>query len=138
MNQNRKTALTAGVIYLLTFVSVPTLALYGPVHDPNYMIKSGQDTKVIIGCILEIIVALAGIGTAVALYPVLKKEHGGVALGLVGARILEAATIFGGVTFLLSVVTLHQTVAGSDTLITGRTLVTMYDRMFLVGPSFMP
>jgi hypothetical protein len=62
MSPPRKTALVAGALYLLTFVSIPTLALYGPVHDPNYVIGPGPDTGVLFGGILEVIVALAGIG----------------------------------------------------------------------------
>lgn len=94
MTSMRKTSLFAGGLYLLTFVSIPTLALYGSIHDPNYIVGPGPDSAVIIGSILEIIVALAGIGTAVALYPVLKKQNEGLALGLVSARVLEAGTIF--------------------------------------------
>ena len=138
MGSVRKTSLVAGLLYLLTFVSIPTLALYGSVHGPNYIIGPGPDTAVIIGGILEIIVALAGIGTAVALYPVLKKQNEGVALGFVGSRILEASTMFAGVAFLLSVVSLRQAGAGADALVVGRTLVAMYDRIFLIGQSFMP
>lgn len=138
IDSNRKTSLVAGVLYLLTFVSIPTLWLYTSVHDPNYILSSGPDTPVIIGAILEIIVALTCIGSAVVLYPVLKKQNEGAALGLVGSRILEAGTIFAGVMFLLTVVTLRQTGAGAETLATARTLATMYDRMFLIGQSFMP
>jgi len=138
MSSTRKHALAAGVLYLLTFVSIPTLALYSSIHGANYIMGPGPDSSVIIGGILEIIVALAGIGTAVALYPVLKKQNEGVALGLVGSRILEAGTIFAGVMFLLTVVTLRQTGAGSDALVTSHSLVTMYDRMFLIGQSFLP
>lgn len=138
MTALRKTSLTAGLLYLLTFVSIPTLALYGSIHTPNYTLGTDSDTPVIIGNILELIVALAGIGTAVALYPVLRKQNEGMVLGLVSSRVLEAATIFAGVMFLLTVVTLHQTAAGAEALITSRTLVTMYDRMFLIGQSFMP
>jgi hypothetical protein len=138
MNAQRKTSLVAGILYLLTFVSIPTLALYGPIHEPNYMLGTGPDTAVIIGNILEIIVALTGIGTAVVLYPVLKMQNEGMALGLVSSRILEAATIFMGVMFLLTVVALKQSAAGSQALVNSNTLVTMYDRMFLIGQSFMP
>jgi uncharacterized protein DUF4386 len=83
MSPLRRTAFIVGVLYLLTFVSIPTLALYGPVHDRNYILGAGPDTAVLFGGILEIIVALAGIGTAVALYPVLKRQNQGAALGLV-------------------------------------------------------
>ncbi len=134
----RKIALAAGVLYLLTFVSIPTLALYGPIHDANYILGAGPDTSVIIGGLLEIIVALAGIGTAVVLFPVLKKQNEGAALGLVAARILESGTIFAGVAFILTIVTLRQTGAGADALSASHTLVALYDRIFLLGQSFMP
>jgi hypothetical protein len=135
---SRKIALAAGVLYLLTFVSIPTLALYGQVKSANYIIGAGPDTAVIIGGILEIIVALAGIGTAVVLFPVLKKQNEGVALGLVASRILEASTMFVGVAFLLSIVTLRQAGAGADALVTSHALAALYDRIMLLGQSFMP
>ena len=111
MTPLRKTALVAGVLYLLTFVSIPTLALYGPVHDPNYIVGPGPDAAILVGGVLEVIVALAGIGTAVALFPVLKRQNEGVALGLVGSRVLEAAGILAGVACLLSIVSLRVAVA---------------------------
>jgi hypothetical protein len=103
----RRSALVAGVFYILTFVSIPTLFLYGPVKGANYILGPGPDTAVIIGGILEVIVALAGIGTAVALFPVLKRQNEGAALGLVGSRVLEAAGILAGVACLLAIVTLR-------------------------------
>ena len=109
MSPLRKTALVAGVFYLLTFVSIPTLFLYGPVRGANYIIGAGPDTAAIIGGISEIIVALAGIGTAVVLFPVLKRQNEAAALGLVASRVLEAGTIFFGVAFIMSIVTLRQT-----------------------------
>src|SRR6266704_383500 len=138
MDSLRKTALVAGVLYLLTFVSIPTLALYGPVHDPKYIVGPGPDTGVILGGILEMIVALAGIGTAVALYPVVKRQNEGVAMGFVGTRVLEGGAILAGVACLLSVVTLRQAGAGADALVTGHALVALYDRIFLLSQSFIP
>lgn len=137
-NSPRKIAMTAGIFYLLTFVSIPTLSLYSSIHDPNYILGSGPDTNIFIGVLLELIVALTGIGSAVALYPMLKKQNGSVALGLVGARVLEAGTIFAGVAFLLSAVTLRQSGAGADALVTGQALVTLYDRIFSVGQALIP
>jgi hypothetical protein len=134
----RKTALAAGVLYLLTFVSVPTLALYAPVRDPDYVVGPGSGTGVIWGVVLEMIVALAGIGTAVVLYPVVKRQNQGIALGLVGARILESATIFAGVVILMSMVTLRQAGAGADALVTGKALVALHNWTFLVGQGFIP
>ncbi|HEY6406788.1 MAG TPA: DUF4386 domain-containing protein, partial [Ktedonobacteraceae bacterium] len=134
----RKTALVAGVLYLLTFVSIPTLFIYGAVKGANYIIGAGPDTSAIIGGILEIIVALAGIGTAVVLFPVLKRQNEAAALGLVAARILESGTIFVGVAFLMSIVTLRQAGVGATGLVTGHALAVLYDRIFLQGQSFMP
>ncbi|HEX5992750.1 MAG TPA: DUF4386 domain-containing protein, partial [Thermomicrobiales bacterium] len=128
MDSLRKTALTAGVIYLITFISIPTIALYGPVrNDPNYIAGPGPDTPVIFGGVLEIIVALACIGTAVVLYPVVKRQNEAVALGFIGARVLEAAAIFAGVVSILSVVTLRQAGAGPDALVTGQALVGLHN-----------
>ena len=138
MSPVRKTAFVAGALYLLTFVSIPTLALYGPVHDPKYILGGGPDTGVLFGGILEMIVALAGIGTAIALYPVVKRQNEGVALGFVGSRVLEAATIFAGVAFLLSVVSLRQAGVGANALASAQTLIALYDRTFLIGQSFIP
>src|SRR5919205_2558054 len=139
MSPLRKTALAAGICYLLTFVSIPTLALYGPVrNDPNYVVGPGPDTAVRLGGLLEIIVALAGIGTAVALYPVLKRQNETAALGLVGARVLESAGILAGVASLLAIVSLRQAGAGPGALATGQTLAILYGRIFLLSQSLMP
>lgn len=134
----RKVSLTAGLLYILTFICVPTLTLYGAVHKPDYITGPANNTPVIIGGLLEIIVALAGIATAVVLYPVLKKQNQSMALGLVVSRVLEASTMFVGVTFLLTVVTMQQTGAGKDALATSHALVTLYDRIFLLGQGFIP
>jgi hypothetical protein len=138
VNLRRRTALVAGALYLLTFISIPTLSISSSVRDPNFIVGPGPDTGVFVGGILELVVALACIGTAVALYPVVKRQNEGIALGFVGTRVLEAGTIFVGVACLLSVVSLRQAGAGAGALVTGQALVAMYDRMFLVGQSFLP
>lgn len=106
MTPLRKTALAAGVFYLLSFASVPTLALYAPVRGANYIVGPGPDTGVIWGGVLEMIVAVAGIGTAVVLYPVVKRQNETLALGFVGTRLLEAATIISGVSSAASMIIL--------------------------------
>lgn len=135
---SRRISLAAGILYLLTFVSIPTLAIYGSVKSANYILGAGPDTSAIIGGILEIIVALAGIGTAVVLFPMLKKQNESLALGLVAARVLESGTTFVGVAFILSIVSLRQSGVGAETLAVSRALVALYDRIFLLGQSFMP
>ncbi|WP_258069886.1 DUF4386 domain-containing protein [Arthrobacter sp. SX1312] len=127
------------MLYLLTFVSIPTLFLYGRVRtDPEYITGPGPDTPVIIGGLLEVIAALACIGTSVALYPVVKRQNEGVALGFVGARILEAGAIFAGVVALMSIVTLRQAGAGDEALLTGQALLAQHAWTTLLGQGLMP
>ena len=138
MDSSRKTALAGGILYLLTFVSIPIGFLYYAVlNDPNYIVGPGPDTGVIVGGILEIIVALAGIGTAVVLYPALKRQNEGLALGLVGSRVLEASTIFADVVCLMAIVTLRRAGVGPEALVTGKTLVALYG-LFRLGQNLMP
>jgi hypothetical protein len=135
---HRNISLTAGLLYLLTFVSIPSLALYTNAKSANYILGSGSDNSAIIGGLLEITIALAGIGTAVVLFPILKKQNESAALALVAARILESSTIFVGVAFIMSIVSLHQAGAGAGALATSHVLGILYDRIFLLGQSFMP
>ena len=139
MDSLRKTALVAGALYLITFAtSIPARILFGPVKDPNYILGPGvADTQVLFAGFLDVMLALACIGTAVALYPVVKRQNEGVALGFVGSRTLEAAIIVTGVIALLSVVTLRQAGAGADALVAGQALVAVYNWAFLFGPGFM-
>src|SRR5580658_5376563 len=145
MSSARKTALVAGVFYLITFISIPTLALYGPVKNQrDWILSSGSHTGVLVGGFLEVIVALAGIGTAVTLYPVIKRENEGMALGFVAARVLEAGMIFTGVVSLLSLVTLRQDLGGaaganSAALVTtAASHLAVYNWTFLLSQSLMP
>jgi hypothetical protein len=134
----RNHARVAGVFYLVTFVSIPTLALYEPVREAGYIVGAGPDTAVLVGGVLEFIVALACIGTAIALYPVVKRQNEGFAMGFVGTRVLEAALIIVGIACLWTVVTLRQAGVGADAQLTGQVLVGMYDRIFLLSQSTIP
>jgi hypothetical protein len=138
MSPLRKTAFAAGALYLLSFVSIPTLFLYNPLRASNYILGHGSNTGIIVGAILEMIVALAGIGTAVALFPVVKRQNEGVALGFVGTRTLEGGALLAGAACVLSLVTLQQAGAGTNALVTGHALISMYDRIFLLSGSFIP
>jgi hypothetical protein len=145
MSSTRKTALVAGIFYLITFISIPTLALYGPIKNHrDWILSSGGHTAVLVGGFLEVIVALAGIGTAVTLYPVVKRQNEGVALGFVTARVLEASMIFTGVVSLLSLVTLRHDLGGAAganaaaLVTTGASHVAVYNWTFLLGQSLMP
>jgi len=146
MNPTRRISLAAGVLYLITFVSIPTLALYKPVKDHvgTFVLGTGSDTGVLWGALSEVIVGLAGIGTAVVLYPLIKRVSQTAALGLVTARVLETSLIFVGVISMLSIITLRTHVAGtagvdSTSLVTtGHSLVAIYNWTFLLSQSLMP
>jgi Domain of unknown function (DUF4386) len=145
MDSLRKTALIGGGLYLLTFISsIPAVFLLAPVLDnPDYIISTGNDTQVLLGCVLDLINAFACIGTAVVLYPVVKRQNQAAALGFVTSRVMEAAIIVIGVISLLSIVTLRQDLAGTAgadpaTLVTtGQSLVATRNWTFLLGPDLM-
>jgi hypothetical protein len=136
MTASRKTSLTAGILYLLTFISIPTLSLYHEIHQPAFLSSSAPSSDVVIGGMLELLMALFCIGTAIVLYPVLKKQNETLALGFVTARVLEAALIFAGVAALLTV--LQMRTLGAEASIMTRGLVMLYDRLFLISQSFIP
>jgi hypothetical protein len=144
MDTSRRTALIAGVFYLITFASsIPAVFLLDPVlNDPDYILGSGSDTQVVLGCLLDLVNAIACVGTAVALFPVVKHQNEGVALGFVTSRMFEAAIIVIGVVSLLAVVSLRQAGAeagGRASLVTaGQALVAVRDWTFLLGPGLMP
>ena len=144
MDPTRKLALAAGLFYLVTFVgSLPALPLYHDIlTDPNHLLGSGSDTGVLWGAVLEMLCALGGIGSAIALYPVARRHSQTAALGFVAARTLEATMIFVGVASVLSLVTLHDGgAAAADSgslLMTGRGFVALHDWSFLIGPGIMP
>ena len=148
----QKIARVTGVLFLITFIaSIPAaFVFYAPVlDDPNYIVGSGADTSVSFGALLEFIVVIANIGTAVVLYPIVKRQNEAVALGYVTSRVLESAIIMIGVFSLLTVVSLRsgfdpatplQDLAGTDAalLVTaGKSLVALHDWTFLFGPGIL-
>lgn len=143
MSSTRKLALGAGLFYLATFVfSIPALPLYDTVrNNVDFVHGAGADGGVLWGGLFEIITALTGIGTAVMLYPVIRRHGQSGAVGFVASRTLEAAAIFVGVMALLGVYTLRQDFAGTDAAgldATAQGLIGVHDWSFLLGPGLMP
>ena len=146
MDRTRRIAFAAGALFILTFVtSIPAqLSLYLPVlNDANYILGAGADTRVALGAFLEVLLIIANVGTAVVLFPILKRQSEGLALGYVTARLVECTFIAIGIVSILAVVTLRQDVAGAaggdpGSLVTaGRSLVAVHDWTFLLGPGFV-
>ncbi len=145
MTSLRKTAFVAGLLYLITYLAIPTIALYSPVlSDPAFITSSGSATGVLWGTVLELIVAFAIVGTGVVLFPVLRRQNEAVALGFVTSRLFEAGVITVGILSLLSIVTLQRDVvstSGADAgtlVIVGQSLVGAHDWSFLIGQTLLP
>jgi len=140
MDSMRKTALVAGILYLVTFAaSIPAIFFLDPVlSNPNYIASPGADARVIFGAMLELVTALAGIGTAVALFSVVKRQHEGLALGFVTSRMFEGVVIVVGVLSILTVVALRQAGAAAGDAASlvpvGQALVAVREQAFLIGP----
>ena len=144
MSLERRSALFGGLFYLITFASsIPAVLLLRPViNDSHYIISSGADTRVILGTVLDLVNALTAVGSAVALFPILKRQSESMALGFVTTRMFEAAVISIGVVSLLTVVSLRQPGAtgaeAQSLVVTGHALVAAYNWVFLIGPNLMP
>lgn len=147
MAPSRKVALWGGLLYLLTFAaSFPQLALFADlVDDPTgYISSTGSDTAVRLGAWLEIVTAMACVGTAVALYPITRRVSRAGAIGFVATRVVEASMIFAGVMSVLAVIALrgdYAGVSGTEAItvgVTGEALVALRQATFLVGPGIMP
>lgn len=140
----RKNAIAAGVLFLITHVtSIGAAILYGPlIINARYIAGSGSDAQVALGVVFEIILAMANIGTAVALFPIVKRQNEGIALGYVGLRTLEGCIIAVGTLPLIVLVSLRQLTGtvGTDpaTLASlGTVLVTFYKCAFVLGPGLV-
>jgi hypothetical protein len=143
-DSERRTAFIGGSFYLITFISsIPALFLLKPVVDHrDFIISAGSSTGVLWGNYLDLINALTAVGSAVALYPILKRQNESLAIGFVASRLLEGAIIFVGVVSLLSVVSMRQADAtgaeAASLVIAGQSLVNVHDWVFLLGPGLMP
>lgn len=142
MTPTRRVALIAGVLFLITFLaSITGVLLYAPVlHGAKYIVGAGADTRVRLGACCELVLIFANVGTAVVLFGVLRRQHEGLALGYVAARLVECGFIAIGIVSYLAVVTLRHTGGGADAgslVIAGRSLVAVRNWTFVLGPGFV-
>jgi Domain of unknown function (DUF4386) len=137
----QRIARATGVLFIVTFVaSIPALLLYGPVlNEADYIVGAGADNQVILGAVLELVVIVANIGTAVVLYPVVRRQSAIAALSYVTARVVECVFIAVGILSVLAVVTLRQGSAADPGTLTavGEALVAVKDWTFVLGPGFV-
>lgn len=139
----RKTALVVGWLFVITYVTsiASKFALYPPLLDGDYILGGGQDTRVLWGALSEMILIIANIGTAVALFSLLKKQHENLALAFVTARVMESVFIGVGILSVLSIVTLRQDYAGvadpAGLSTVGDALTALQEWTFNLGPGFV-
>jgi hypothetical protein len=140
MQQDRKSSLAVGVLFLATFVTaIAGKFLYAPVlDDADFILGVGSESRVAWGAVFELLLIIANIGTAVVLFPILKRQSETGALGYVAARIMECAFIAVGIISLLAVLTLRQDAPNSEALgVVGESLVAIHDWTFILGPNFV-
>ncbi len=142
----RRMAMITGVLWVITFITSipPRFTFYAPVRfDANYVVGPGADTLVAVGALLEMILIIANIGTAVLPFPIFKRQNEGLALGFVTARVVESTFIGIGLLSMLAIVMLRQGFAGTgggdaaSFLAVGRSLLAVYETAFLLGPGFV-
>lgn len=141
----RKAAFASGIFYLITFASsIPAALLLAPIlTDPAYITGAGADWQIAVACLLDLTNALTALGSAVAVFSVLRRYHESLALGFVATRLLEAAIIVPGICALLAVTSIRQAgaAAGVDAsalTAVGQGLVGFRNWTFILGPSLIP
>jgi hypothetical protein len=139
----RGNARVAGIAYLVTFAaSIPAVLLIRPILDnPEYIVSVGSDTRVLVGCLLDAVNAIACVATAVAVFPVVRRQNESMAVGFITSRMFEAAVIMIGVVSLLAIVSLRRDFAdgaateSASLVTTGQALVAVRDYTFQFGPN---
>lgn len=138
MDQDQRHARIFGVLFIITFItSIGALALFQPVLDDpaGYIAGGGKDDQIYVGAFLELLLIISNVGTAVALYPIARRQNEALAIGYVAARIVECVFIAAGIIFVLGVVGLRQDLPGADEA--AFTLAALKDWTFLFGPGLI-
>ena len=137
---DQKRARWFGVLYLITFVtSIPALLLYEPAlrHPVAFVAGSGNVNKIYLGALLELLLIIANIGTAVVIVPIMRRQFEELSIGYVTARIFECTFILVGIVAMLGIATLQQQVSGASEATVAYTLAAIKDWTFLLGPGWM-
>jgi hypothetical protein len=140
MSLDQKRARLFGVLFLITFVtSIPALALYQPVLDDpvGSIAGAGHDHQILFAALLELLLIVANIGTAVVIFPIVRRQNEELALGYVTARMIECTFILVGILSVLGIITLRNEVAGAAEGTVAYTLAAIKDWTFLLGPGWV-
>jgi hypothetical protein len=137
---DQKRARAFGVLYLITFAtSIPALWLYEPLlRDPvGYIAGAGHDKRILFGALLELLLIVSNIGTAVVIYPILRRLNEELSIGYVTARLVECTFILVGIVSVLGIITLRNQAAGASEGTVAYTLAAIKDWTFLLGPGWV-
>jgi hypothetical protein len=137
---DQKRARWFGVLYLITFVtSIPALALYQPVLDDpvGYIAGAGHDKRILFGALLELLLIIANIATAVVIVPIMWRRYKELSIGYVTARLFESTFILVGIVAVVGIITLRNQVAGGSEGTVAYTLAAIKDWTFLLGPGWV-
>jgi len=145
----QRTARIFGWLFIATFItSIGAKALFvsgvgGTFSQLSFTPGAINETSVYAGAILEFLLIVANIGTAIVLYPIVKRQSEGLALGYVTARVVESTFILVGLMSIISLVSVNEAFAGatgaeaSALAAQGGSLVASYDWAFLFGPGLV-
>jgi hypothetical protein len=125
-----------GVLYLITFAtSIPALLLYEPAlrHPVAFVAGSGNVNKIYLGALLELLLIISNIGTAVVIVPIMRRQFEGLSISYVLARTFECTFILVGIVAMLAIATLQQESAGAAEGTVAYTLAAIKDWTFTMG-----
>ena len=111
MKSYRKISIIIGVLFLVALFSCMfgDILIKSIVDAPDYLSNVySYKSKVITGVLLQLVCAVAVVGIAVLLYPILKKHNEPIALSYVGFRVIESAIIFVSAISILLLIPLSQ------------------------------
>jgi hypothetical protein len=135
---DQRAARIFGVLFIITFLtSIPAAFLFQPVLDDpaGYLAGDGQDSQIRLGAFLEFLLIIANVGTAVVLYPIVRRQNEILAIGYVAARIIECVFIAAGIIFVLGLVSLRQDSPNATDLAVS--LAALKDWTALLGPGLV-
>lgn len=141
-----KNARIAGIFYLTTFItSIPAVFLLdGVLHNKSFVLGQGSANSVLLGSFLDVLNAIACVGTAIAIFPIVRKVNLSLAIGFIASRLFEAAIILVGVVSLLAIVSLradylnNPTAEAATLQLTADALLKVRNWTFLLGPGLVP
>lgn len=146
MTATRQAGALVGILFIITWItSIPALILYGPVLNGSDFLVNGaaHEHLVILGAVLEMLVVVSVAGTAIGLFPFLRKHNERLALGYLCFRVFEAIFIAIGIVSVLALVTLSRDFVAASApdasafQAVGSALIAMHDWTFILGPNFM-